>query len=181
MNDTCVSSCSKVLSSISGPADWGNHILSLSIVVKFGDLGTWCRPNIHLLGKSYRQEIVITPVNKVQIEIISQLRSVQNLVRNLWNFSSFFLWKNFVFTICYPLERVLFETWHWRAAVKHLDVWPWHCLKVAWSGILVNLKGTTADGNIRTLNYAFLLSHLWCFGCREYTFTQNLVIHFKIK
>lgn len=151
--------------------------------MELGNLWARGRPNIDWLGESYSKEIIVAPVNKVQIKIISQLGSIQNLVRNLWNFSSFLLRKYLVFAICNPLERVFLEAWHWRTAIKHLDIWPRHCLEIILllAGILVNLQRTTTYRNIRTLNYTFLLSHVLCLGCREYAFPEDLIIDFQIQ
>lgn len=88
------------------------------------------------------------------------------------------MWKDRIFDIGDPLERIWLETRYWRASIKELDIRPGHRLvKIKLVGIFVNLERTAANRDVGALNYAFLLSHL-NFGGRENAFPKDLLVYF---
>lgn len=82
---TCVGTHSEVMT-ISAPLDTCDSIV-WSDVWEFGNLWSRCVPKVNTWAETHGQNILRRPVNKIQIEVVSQTRSIEHLEWILCNVS----------------------------------------------------------------------------------------------
>jgi hypothetical protein len=74
-----------------------------------------CRPDVDCLGEGDTEKIRLAPVHNIEVEIVSEIRGIQDFKGQLRNFPLTFLRQKSVFVeISYSLERVLFKGWNLR-------------------------------------------------------------------
>ena len=79
-------------------------------------------PDVHVLGESHREVVRVAPVHDVQVEVIPQLRSVEDLEGDLGYLPCLLLREDGILEVSNSLEWILPELWERFGLVNQLEL-----------------------------------------------------------